>query len=470
MRKRTVLGFALGPVATALISLVAVPVVAWAFKPEDVARYNLLQIFVSFAVLLVSLGLDQGYVRQYHETRDRAVLLRSCALPGLILFVVLSIPALFASEPLADLVFGTSDRRVFVVAVICAAAAIIFRFLSLILRMEERALAFSISQIIPKAVFLVAVLILLVLSVRRGFLDLSYAFLSSWLAAVLITGWNTMGQWRSALRVRTDPTQVRDLIRYGLPLIFAGLAYWALTAASAMALRYLSTLGELGVYSVALTFAGAAVIVQTVFSVMWAPIVYRWVAEKSDLNRVDDVMQQVLAVVTALFVCCGAFSWLTDVVLPSTYDNVKYLVVAAVLQPLLYTLSEATGVGVNITRRTIWSVWCTLLALAVSVGLNLALVPAFGSRGAVIANTIAYLAFFMARTEASVHTWRRFPRRRLYMIMVLAVTGAISTLIWGPASGLFYALVWAAATPIVLWTFREQWHQMLRLRRVAASA
>lgn len=469
MNTRTVLGFALGPVATAAISLVSVPAVAWAFSPEDVARYNLLQIFVSFVVLLLTLGLDQGYVRQFHETQDRGVLLRSCMLPGALLIAVLAVPTLVVSDPLAELLFGASDGRVLPVALACAAAALIARFLSLVLRMEERAVAFSLSQLIPKAVFLVAVGAVLLLAVPRDFFSLASAFLASWVTVVLITGWNTRGQWRSAVSARTDRTLVRDLVRYSVPLIFAGLAYWALTATSAMALRYLSTLGELGVYSVALSFAGVAVVVQTIFSVVWAPVVYRWVAQESDMARVDTVAQQALAVVTAIFVACGALSWLTDIVLPSAYGEVKYLVLGSILQPLLYTLSEVTGIGINITRRTVWSVWCTIAALMVSVGLNVVLAPAFGAKGAVMANTIAYFVFFVARSEASAHTWRGFPRTLLYAVTAMAVIGALATIVWGPGSGYLYAFVWAAAAPLVLWLFRDQWTALLRLRGALSS-
>lgn len=470
MRTRTVLGFALGPVATALISLIAVPAVAWAFSLEDVARYNLLQIFVSFGVLFATLGLDQGYVRHFHEAPDRAVLLRSCVIPSALLFIAVAIPSTIASEPLADLLFGSTDARVFLVALACCAAAIVSRFLSLILRMEERALAFSASQLIPKTVFLATIGLLMLLAVHRDFLSLSYALLASWLAVVVITGWSTKANWQQAARVRTDRALVRALIRYSAPLIFAGLAYWALTATSAMALRYLSSLSELGVYSVALTFAGAAVVVQTIFSVVWAPVVYRWVAQGSDLERVDAVAQQVLAVVTFVLILVGSLSWLTDVLLPHPYNDVKYLVVGSILQPLLYTLSEATGIGINITRRTVWSVWCTLAALAVSLGLNVALAPVFGAKGAVVANTIAYFAFFVARTEASVHTWRRSPRSRLYTVTALSVAGALATVFWGPESGRWYALVWASMAPVSLIVFREQLGDLRRLRGVAVSA
>ncbi len=464
------MGFAVGPIATALISLVAVPIVAWAFAPEDVARYNLLQIFVSFSVLLATLGLDQGYVRNFHETKDRAVLLRSCVVPSVVLFGSVAVPALFASGPLADLLLGSDDARTFAVALACSAAAIISRFLSLILRMEERALAFSASQLIPKAVFLGSVALVLMLAVRRDFLSLSTAVLASWVATAAITGWATRGQWILAARARVDRELVRALIRYSFPLIFAGLAYWALTATSAVALRYLSTLAELGVYSVALTFAGAAVVVQTIFSVVWAPIVYRWVAEGTDLGRVDTVMYQVLAVVTALLVVVGSLSWLTDVLLPAAYDDVKYLVLGSILQPLLYTLSEASGIGINITRRTVWSVWCTLAGLACSVTLNLVLTPHFGARGAVVANTVAYFVYFVTRTEASVHTWRTFNRRRLYTITSLSVVGALATVAWGATSGLWYAVAWAALAPVVIWAFRGEWLALRALRKSSVPA
>ena len=88
MNIRTVLAFALGPIVTAGLGLVTVPVIAWVFPPADVGRLNIVQIAVSFGVLLFNLGLDRAYVREYHEWSDRGALLKACFTPGFVLLLL----------------------------------------------------------------------------------------------------------------------------------------------------------------------------------------------------------------------------------------------------------------------------------------------------------------------------------------------------------------------------------------------
>lgn len=463
MNSRTVAGFAAGPVATAAISLITVPTVTWAFSADDVGRFNLLQLSVSFVVLFASLGLDQGYVREFHEAPNPAELIKSAFTPGILLAVLLAIPATVFAEPLALALFGLADPRLLWLLVGSSLAALVARFLSLILRMHERSFAFSASQVIPKLLFLLILVPASVFLTSRDFVLLQVALLASWTAAVAASAWSTRRAWTDALSAPLNRDLVRRLTRYSLPLVFAGLGYWALTASSSIALRTLSSLSELGTYSVALSFAGAAVVVQTIFSVIWAPVVYRWAAADQGMERVDRVAQQLLAVVSLLFCAVGAFSFVVDEVLPEHYSAVKYMVLASIAAPLLYTLSEVSGIGINITRRTAWSMGATLVALFISAALNLLLVPQLGARGAVIANMAAYLGFLVTRTEASRRLWRPFPRARIYVTMVALCVLAFLTVLLGPASGTWYCLVWAALAPVVLVAFRREWPEMVRI-------
>lgn len=465
MNLHKLVGFALGPVASAVFGLITVPAIAWAFSAEDVGRMNMLQITVSFCLLLLVLGLDQAYVREFHESRDRARLLKACFTPGFLLLVIGCVGTLAFSSQLSLLLFGTANPVFYGITLVCVIAAFVSRFLSLILRMQERGLAFSMSEVVPRGLLLVIVGCIVLLGVSRGFLQLQLAFLASTTAVLLVYIWNTRKHWRLAVVAQLDRHQVQSLLKFGAPLIFSGLAYWGLVATSSIALRSLSSFAELGIYSVTMSFAGVAAIFQSIFSIVWAPIVYRWVAEGRDLSRVDSVARQALAVVFGIFVMCGIFSWLTDYVLPAQYGQVKYLVLCAIVQPLLYTLSEITCVGIGITRRTMLSVWGTLAALFTSVMLCLWLVPTHGAAGAVVANAIANVVFFVGRTEASAYAWRQFPRARIYVFVGLAVALSLATVALAPLLPFNYILVWLAMLPMGIWCFRNELMEMVAFAR-----
>jgi O-antigen/teichoic acid export membrane protein len=469
LNTKKILGFAVGPIAAAGLSLISVPAIAWAFTPEDVGRLNIVYIIVSFSVLLFALGLDQAYVREYHEVPDHGELLKSCYSPGMILIAVAAVPVLAMSDQLSYLFFGTHDPTFLWITSVCVLASFISRFLSLILRMQERAIAFSMSQLIPKIVFLLVIGLIMLAGFPRQFLQLLLAFSASSAAVLLVYAWNTRKDWKPALGASIDKTQLRPRLGYSLPLVFASLAYWGLTATSSVALRSLSSFRELGIYSVSMSVAGVAVIVQSIFSVIWAPVVYKWAAKGEDMSRVDQVARQALAMVIGVFVMCGMFSWLIDYVLPSQYAEVKYLVLCSIVQPLLYTLSEVTSVGIAITRRTMLSFWSTVAALVVNLGLNLLLVPQFGASGAVVANAIAYLVFFVARTESAAFVWRHFPRAKLYLFTTGAIALSVLTVIFGPTLGWLCNAVWVAILPLVIWAFREECREALHFLQQGIS-
>lgn len=464
------MAFAFGPIATAGLGLLTVPIIAWIFPPADVGRLNMVQISVSFGVLLFNLGLDRAYVREYHEWSDRGALLKACFVPGFALLVLVMLITLPYDERISLWLFGLGHDAYYWVLVACVIVSFVSRFLSLILRMQDRGMAFSMSQVLPKIVLLLTLGVLAWPVFSRSFGELEAAYLGSLLSVLIIYTWNTRRDWSPALTAAVSSEQVRGLISYGVPLIFAGVAYWGLDATSSVTLRSLSTLSELAVYSVSMSFAGIGIVFQTIFTVLWAPLVYKWVAHGVDMRRVDHVAQQALAVVCAIWVLSGIFSWVADFILPARYVQVKYFMLCCIGQPLLYTLSEVTCVGIGITRKSMLSLWSTLAALIVNVAISVWLVPRHGAAGAVVANAVAFLVFFVARTEASAHVWRPFPRKRLYVSVVAAVGLSIATLVFGPVAPVHFSLIWLAVLPMVAWHFRNEWLGMYRSLHSAARS
>lgn len=456
MKLSKILGFALGPVASAAFGLITIPIVAWAFSADDVGRLNILQTTLSFCVLLVVLGLDQAYVREFHESPQRARLLKACVTPGFIVFIIAAIATIPFSKNISKILYGTATPVFYWITLCCAATAFLSRFLSLILRMQERGLAFSMSQIIPKVLQLTLILLLVALGIGRSFSDLLWITAFSSFTVLIVCGWNTRKQWIPAITARPTKQETTSLLKFGFPLIFSGMAYWGLNATSTFVLRSQSSLSELGIYSVTSSFSGVAVIFQSIFTVVWAPTVYKWVSEGVDMSRIDDVAKKALVLACIVFVAVGSFSWITEYLLPPQYIEVKYLLVCAIAPPLLYTLSEITSVGIGITRRTTLTIWITLLALLTNCGLSLWLVPTRGAAGAVIANTVGYLVFFIARTEVSAYVWRSFSRFKMYIILSLAVIFSVATVISGPTFTINHSLAWLCLAPIVGWHFRHE--------------
>lgn len=418
MKAKNIIHFSIGPIGSAALGLITLPIVAWLFSPEDIGRLTMLNATVSFFLLLFSLGLDQAYVREFHEVHDKPILLKSAFIPGFgVLLFVLAVLMLSPWSP-SLILFGIDS--LFLTVLLFAAILLTFasRFLSLILRMQERGLAFSMSQLLPKLLFLSIVLLYVWFGADAVFDNLIMANFLALLAVFIIYAWNTRNDWMPAFGATIDKAKQLQMIRYSMPLIGSGVAFWGLTTMDKIFLRSLSSFEQLGIYSVAVSFAGAALVFQAIFSTVWVPVVYKWAAEGIDHQKIKNVMEYVTLAVVVLWSIAGMFSWVITLILPPEYFEVQYILLAAIAYPLLYTLSESTGVGIGITRKTVYSLLAAVIALAFNAFGNWILVPYYGSAGAAMASAISFFIYFIIRTEVSVMVWKSFERFRMYLLIL----------------------------------------------------
>jgi O-antigen/teichoic acid export membrane protein len=389
------------------------------------------QVTLSFSTLLFSLGLDQAYVREFHDAKDTPALLKQAALPGLALLVLTLTVLIMFGGMLSDWLFGVPKLYLSILIVIALLANFMSRFFSLVLRMNERGLAFSMSQVLPKLLLLLIVGGYVLVDASKDLTNLILANTSAITFVFAIYAWNTRKEWLASFHCKLDISQLKQMLRFGLPLILGGLAFWGLTAMDKLFLRAMTSFEELGVYSVSVSFAAAAVILQSVFSTVWAPTVYKWASKEQGLENVHLVTRYILALVVLGFALAGLFSWVVTLFLPSNYAEVQWILVSCIGYPLLYTLSETTVVGIGISKRTLYSMLASLIAFVVNLAGNWLLIPHYGAAGAAVSTCISFWVFFLIRTEFSIYLWEPIPRVLIYLYTAVLVAAATVSTLWG---------------------------------------
>lgn len=440
--KRKIIGYALGPIGAAILGFITLPLITWFYSVEDVGRISMLQVVASFSILLFCLGLDQAYVREYHESDNKPKLFKLSVLPGFILIIVAYL-AVFLINPefISKWLYGISSTYLTIVSIVCFILAFMSRFLSLILRMEERAVAYSMSQLLPKIIFLIFILSTVWLGLTKDAYNLITAHTLSISAVFMIFAWNTRREWIASLKQSISWLDMKKLLAFGLPLVIGGLASWGLNVMDKLFLRSMSTFSELGVYSVTVSIAGVATIFAGIFNTIWSPMVYKWVKDGVDLKKVDEVSEYLLAAIYFIVVLSGLFSWVLPYFLPKEYQAIQYLITLCLLGPLFYTLSETTAVGIAISRKTGFSMLASIGAMLVNAVGNYLLVPSTGAKGAAISTAFSFWVFYILRTEFSRKVWRDIPRARAYLVvsvlLVVVVVNAVllssismSTIVW----------------------------------------
>ena len=462
MTPKQIAAFAIGPIGGAVLGLISLPIITWFFSQEDVGRMAMLQVALGFSTLLFSLGLDQAYVREFHEVKDKPALLKRALLPGLLILSVTLFILLVSGSELSGWLFGISDWHLSLLIAVAVLAAFISRFLSLVLRMNEQGLAFSMSQLLPKLVLLAFIGGYILLGADTSLANLVLANTAAFVFVCVVFAFNTRREWIAAITATLDWQHLKQMLRFGLPLILGGIAYWGLTAIDKVFLRTLASFEELGIYSVAVTFAGVATILQSVFSTLWAPTVYKWASKGEGLENVHKVSRYILCIVVLLFCLAGLLSWVVTLFLPGSYAAVQWILVACLGAPLLYTLSETTVVGIGITRRSGFAMLAAVVAFLVNLVGNWLLIPKFGAAGAAVSTCISFWVFFVLRTEFSIFLWKPMPRLPLYGYTLLVVTGASIFTLFGSAVYLYMLVFWSLLLVMALIGFRSEILSTLR--------
>lgn len=468
MDRRAVIGFALGPVGVGLLSFISLPVMAWIFPPEMIGKLSMLQVAIGLSIVSCCLGLDQAYAREYHESHDHGTLLLNATVPGLAMLLgVLMFLALSDPPLLSKLLFGIDSAVLSGIAAACLVIAYLSRFFSVILRMQDRGFTYSMSQILSKLVLLLIVLGYALFTTSRTFMMLMLAQVTALALALVTFGWSTHQDWWQSIHAKLDRSQFQRLLSFGLPLAFAGIATWGVATLDRVFLRAMSTYEELAIYSVAASIAAGVTILASIFNTVWAPLVYRWVADDRDAaKRVDSVTSQVIVVMVIILCLVGGSSWILDYVLPSAYGRVSFLVVGCMISPMFYTLSEVTGIGIAVSRRTVLSLAASGAAVFFNIALCFVLVPRFGALGAMCATACAFWLFFALRTEFSAMTWHRLRRVKVHSYAIFCLLFALAYAVFGPRSPRVAIAGWWVLLGIAMFVdrsiIRNLWITLLR--------
>jgi O-antigen/teichoic acid export membrane protein len=451
-------------VGSGIFSVATLPIITWFYNVDDVGRISMLQIFTSFAILFFCLGLDQSYVRAYHDSDNKPLLLKHAMFPG-VCICILSCLLIFIYKPdfISKILYSVESVYLSFLTFFCFIVALISRFLSLTLRMQERAIAFSMSQVLPKILLLLFVISAVVWAGSRDSKQLFTANALALFIACLIFAWNTRNDWIPAFAQKFDKIEFQTHLSYGFPLLIGGLASWGLNVSDRIFLRLFSSYTDLGVYSVAMSIASAATIFATIFNTIWAPLVFKWVSSSEiDLKKIDDISEYILMAIYFIVVVAGLFSWLLDFILPNQYLSVKYLIIICIIGPLFYTLSEVTGIGIAIAKKTRFSMYASIAAMLTSIVLNFFLVKKLGALGAAISTAFSFWFFYILRTEFSQLVWRKTIKLRGYLITfsILLISSIYSLLMMSIGLQMAY---WGMFLILGMFIFKREINSILNL-------
>lgn len=443
MRPKQMLLLASGPIGAALLGVITLPLLSWWYTPEALGQLSMLQTILSFAVVLLSLGLDQALMREYHEHPQTKELLWVTLLPGLIILSLIALMSLsLFPTAISQALFALPSTALSVGVLLLILSSYLLRYLNVMQRLREQSALFALSQVSPKAFLLLGFGIALLLNSAHDFYSLFAIQAAALLLSFALFAALSHAVWRGLWAQKLDTALLKKTLVYSLPLMFGGLAFWALSSLDRVMLRSHASLSELGIYAVAGSFAAATALLSNIFNTLWAPTVFKWVAAGEHQAQLGKITAQVLAVVMLLACLMALAVPVVPFFLPAAYHNIAVLILLCSLPALFYVLTELMGVGIAISRKTLLALACAVAAFGLALLLYWFWIPKYGAMGAAYAKLLAFALFLVLRTELARRVAMPLPRFSVYVVMLLLlVMSALSPWLWAQAWWC-YMLAW----------------------------
>lgn len=462
---KNMVGFSLTTWIAFAIGLLASPIATRLFTTAEMGKLNMFSTYAALFSSVCYLGLDQAFVRFYREPpgkSTRAGLFTFCAATSLAAGVLLALAGLLWWRPLSAQVMDAPDLGVFLCLAVYSVSLIAFRFLSLSYRMEQNAKLYTLQGVLQ------------VVLTKLAYLAIAFNRAQARPAILLLTA--LMGVFtltfiaiqRKHLNLRflaeADGVFAREVSAYAAPLVPLAIMSWLNSSVSLVVLRNLMSVSAVGVYSSGLVLAATVNVIQTGFNTYWAPYVYENY-QRDDKRRFFTVHRLMAALLTGFGLTLTLFQAPVYLLLGERFRGSVVYFPFLFLTPICYCLSETTGMGIGIAKKSYWNTLVFLLSAAVNLALCYVLIPPLQDAGAAMAAAGAAIVALTVRTAVGERYYRAIADYRYvaYTIGLMLTAAAANYLLRATMAPRYAALLLVYG--LALYLYRREIATLLRTAR-----
>lgn len=401
--------YGLSSIVGRLLNYLLVPLYTRLFVPEVYGIVTELYAYVTFLLILLTYGMETGFFR---FAQDKSIfnkvyssVLFSISVTS-ILFIGLLL--IFLNPLAAVMQYQANPEYILWLGLIVAVDAISsIPFAKL--RLQDKAWKFAIIRLINIGIniglnlffFLVCPKLAInnpesiLLSIYSPAIGVGYVFVANLIANV-ITLLLLLPEIFN-VRLRVDWKLLKQILKYALPLLIAGFAGMINETLDRVLLKHLvpvefNPMAQLGIYGANYKLA----ILMTLFIQM-----FRYAAEPFFFNNKNESNARLLyAKATKYFIICGLLIFLGVMLY---IDIIKYFIdvnyhEGLKVVPILLLANLFLGIFFNfsiwykLNDMTRYGAWLAIIGAAITVVLNIVLVPVYGYVGSAWATLICYIA------------------------------------------------------------------------------
>lgn len=373
------------------------PIYTGALGPEKFGLFGVMDNYTSLLTFFVIFGTDAALAYYYFNTENkekRLLYVRNVMYLRIVIILLIAAAVFVLSPVLPGLIFKTSlysSHELMMLIYINLVVLLLDTVATLVLtvmRYEYKTVKVVVFTVLKMA--LIAVFSYVIL---RFFLkDIEGALLARIISGALVILLLVRQAW-PYFKFQFDREILRDMLRYGAPLVPASLSFWVIISSNSVILQFMQPDEKLvGIYNAAIRFAALISLVTSGIQMAWRPYSMS-MKDKPNAKEIYSKVYMIIMVLGAVGIL-GVATVMPIVILmlkPEFHSSSQYvpLLSAAAFLNFYYLI---ISVGIFILKKTKYITYAFIAGAIIDVVLNLTLVPAFNIWGSVAAYLISYMA------------------------------------------------------------------------------
>ena len=417
--------YTLVAILSAIISFATMIVLTRTTSEAFFGQINKFLTASNLVMSLACLGLDSAYIRFYYDppkNTNSKQLAWKCITPALIIFLLISFVILFFRNNTSLLPpLGGGGLFFSIAFILTTLSQFLNRFLTIYFRMNSNVLSFSIVTI--AFVILTKTIFIPVHAVTPKFEDnitTAAIFLTIFMSGyflfyirnIIEIPHHTAANYRPVYRfaLLSSPVFVITYLNSYLPQVIIS-----------------KNLGDnvLGIYSAALLFSSAILVLSRGFSTFWSPYMFKnYKTERDTIRKTHDIVLLTSVVVLSTILIFNDLFYLS---IGEAFRQNQNILGMLLIYPIVIIIVETVAYGISIEKKNEISLIIYLISMVTNVVLCFALTPKYGLGGVAFASMISAIEQMTLMTYFGQKYYKSINHigRTLFHMFVLVVSAII---------------------------------------------
>ncbi|MFW6046513.1 MAG: lipopolysaccharide biosynthesis protein [Candidatus Woesearchaeota archaeon] len=425
--------YSLGNISTKIIGLILLPLYTGELTVTEYGVLGMVEITIQILIAAFSIALRHALGRWYwdkrYKNKQKSIFFTTLVATsfGILLMLILFLP--FSESLSRALLDSAKYKYLFQLMLVSAGVQILTRIVLSVMRLQRKAIRFSVSNIF-KLLITLGLTIYFIVGLGRGVEGIIEAQIIGFISLIIVNSNFILKNIQPIF----ERSILKEMLLFSYPLVISSVGGVLLTVTDKYAVRYFGGMEDMGLYNLGFKIANVLKIfvINSVFSAI-GPLKYKMLDKPNNKRFYSKLMTYTTFGFIFLLLGLSLFSKETIRVLAANPDYWSAYQIVPILcfAQLFHLLRRNANFGLIAEKKTQIISSIMIFISVLNIGLDVLMIYYFGYIGAAIALLIAQITFFgLTYTYAQRHFFILYEMKKIFiMIAISAIIVIVSYLV-----------------------------------------